>query len=107
MTTLRLSLDGQECHYCRAPATSRDHIVPRALGGSNQPWNLVPSCVRCNSEKGSSEPTCRCEKCSQAVARHAEGDRGTRRGRTEDGWISKEFASWYANFTPMGKVRSE
>jgi hypothetical protein len=39
------------CTYCEAPATSVDHVVPRALGGSDDPANLVPACTWCNSSK--------------------------------------------------------
>lgn len=40
------------CHYCPAPATTRDHVIPKALGGPRATWNLVPACERCNQEKG-------------------------------------------------------
>ena len=49
---------GQRCEYCH---TSRrvigmplvlDHIVPKALGGANQPGNLCAACYRCNEYKG-------------------------------------------------------
>jgi hypothetical protein len=41
------------CGYCGAPATSLDHIVPRFRSGSSNSNNLLPSCQRCNSNKGS------------------------------------------------------
>ena len=43
------------CGYCGKPATSLDHIVPRFKSGSSNRNNLVPSCQRCNSNKGSSD----------------------------------------------------
>jgi 5-methylcytosine-specific restriction endonuclease McrA len=41
------------CGYCGKPATSLDHIIPRFKSGSSNRNNLVPSCQRCNSNKGS------------------------------------------------------
>ncbi len=45
------------CHYCRTKLTirtvTRDHVDPRALGGSNQRKNIVAACERCNVAKGS------------------------------------------------------
>jgi hypothetical protein len=29
-----------------------DHIVPKALGGSDEDHNLAPACIPCNQEKG-------------------------------------------------------
>lgn len=42
-----------ECAYCGATATSLDHVIPRFKSGSSNRNNLVPSCQRCNSNKGS------------------------------------------------------
>lgn len=44
------------CHYCDAPLQLRgpwhvEHMVPKALDGSDQPLNLVAACVKCNLEK--------------------------------------------------------
>lgn len=39
------------CVYCAAPATDIDHIVPRALGGTDDWTNLAPACDACNSAK--------------------------------------------------------
>lgn len=35
-----------------ADAASRDHIIPRSEGGSDDLNNLVLSCFRCNQERG-------------------------------------------------------
>ena len=32
-----------------------DHLVPRARGGSDEEWNLLPCCVFCNSMKKAAE----------------------------------------------------
>jgi 5-methylcytosine-specific restriction endonuclease McrA len=56
------------CHYCKtAPGVTRDHIVPKSLGGPSEAWNIVKACAMCNHAKGAKWPTCRCTKCSKAV----------------------------------------
>lgn len=45
-----------ECWYCWAPAQVRDHVVPPSQGGTDDPGNLVPACVRCNQSKSSRTP---------------------------------------------------
>lgn len=61
-----------ECHYCgRAfprEAITKDHIVPKKLGGRNGRANIVMACGPCNSAKGHKRPTCDCEKCRNAIA---------------------------------------
>lgn len=44
------------CHYCATPlildgAWHIEHMMPRALGGTDDPLNLVASCVPCNLAK--------------------------------------------------------
>ncbi len=44
------------CHYCRVELSLHgqwhvEHMQPRALGGTNDPQNLVAACVPCNSAK--------------------------------------------------------
>jgi 5-methylcytosine-specific restriction endonuclease McrA len=45
-----------ECTYCGDPATTRDHIVPRSRGGSDDPSNLTPACLGCNASKQDRTP---------------------------------------------------
>ena len=67
---------GKPCHYCDGGiATSRDHIVPKALGGLTREWNLVPACTRCNNKKSHKFPWCVCGKCCEARRRWEAGDR--------------------------------
>jgi hypothetical protein len=49
-----LERDGRICVYCDATGVGfeKDHVRPRAHGGSNRPGNLVLSCRPCNQEKG-------------------------------------------------------
>jgi 5-methylcytosine-specific restriction endonuclease McrA len=47
---------GGKCHYCQTTLTLDgkwhiEHKMPKALGGDNQPGNLVASCVSCNHKK--------------------------------------------------------
>lgn len=61
---------GKPCHYClrimiptsnhkdinpiiRGLVSTVDHVIPQSHGGDNHPDNLVFSCARCNSMKGS------------------------------------------------------
>ncbi|HEY1668600.1 MAG TPA: HNH endonuclease signature motif containing protein [Trebonia sp.] len=55
-----LRRDGYACRYCGAKAPgvelAVDHVVPKALGGTDDPSNLVAACAACNSGKTSSSP---------------------------------------------------
>lgn len=55
-----LRRDNHTCRYCggHAPDVSLtvDHVVPTALGGSDQPDNLVTACRDCNAGKSASSP---------------------------------------------------
>lgn len=55
-----LRRDDHACRYCGAKAPdvplTVDHVVPTALGGSDEPSNLVAACGACNSGKTSSSP---------------------------------------------------
>ena len=44
--------DGGRCVYCRAAATSLDHVVPRSRGGTHTWDNVVAACGGCNGRKG-------------------------------------------------------
>lgn len=55
-----LRRDNHTCRYCggRAPdvVLTVDHVIPTALGGSDDPSNLVAACRDCNAGKASSSP---------------------------------------------------
>lgn len=55
-----LRRDNHACRYCGACAPdvplTVDHVIPVALGGSDDPSNLVAACRACNSGKSSSSP---------------------------------------------------
>lgn len=50
-----LRRDNHTCRYCGGAAPdfklTVDHVVPVALGGTNEPSNLVAACADCNSGK--------------------------------------------------------
>lgn len=55
-----LRRDGHKCRYCGIGADASpltvDHVVPVALGGGDDPSNLVAACGPCNSGKTSTSP---------------------------------------------------
>lgn len=55
-----LRRDGYTCRYCGASAPdvalTVDHVIHQALGGGDEPNNLVTACRDCNSGKSSIAP---------------------------------------------------
>src|SRR5690242_4103490 len=55
-----LKRDNHTCRYCGATAPDAiltiDHVTPVALGGTDDPSNLVTACRDCNYGKGSTAP---------------------------------------------------
>jgi hypothetical protein len=54
-----LRRDNNTCRYCHAtdlPLTI-DHVIPVALGGTDEPSNLVAACKDCNAGKTSTSPS--------------------------------------------------
>lgn len=55
-----LRRDNHACRYCGRAAPdvpmTVDHVIPKALGGGDEPTNLVAACEDCNSGKTSSNP---------------------------------------------------
>lgn len=55
-----LRRDGHTCRYCGAQAPdvplTVDHVIPVALGGGDDPTNLVTACQDCNAGKSSTSP---------------------------------------------------
>src|SRR5690242_2374425 len=55
-----LRRDNHACRYCGAAAPdvklTVDHVVPVALGGTDEPSNLVTACEPCNTGKSASTP---------------------------------------------------
>lgn len=60
---------GGECHYCgeqcnrikdHPKQATKDHVVPKALGGTNTLDNYVLACQSCNNDKGTTLFYCMC-----------------------------------------------
>lgn len=52
-----LRRDAFTCRYCGSGANlTVDHVVPTALGGSDEPENLTTACADCNSGKSATPP---------------------------------------------------
>jgi len=53
-----LRRDNNTCRYCHATDTplTIDHVIPTALGGTDDPSNLVAACKECNAGKSSAAP---------------------------------------------------
>lgn len=85
-----LRRDNHTCRYCGAKAPDVelqvDHVLPVALGGTNDPTNLTTACRDCNSGKGSTSPDAEtvaqvdadAERWSEIMQRAAELERGER-----------------------------
>lgn len=83
-----LTRDGHACRYCRStenPLTI-DHVTPVALGGTDDPSNLVAACRDCNYGKSSttpdaatvaqvSEDALRWRRAMELAAQEVEGER--------------------------------
>lgn len=52
LSRMVIERDGGVCHYCGAPATTADHVIPKSKGGPSHPSNLVAACRPCNSKRG-------------------------------------------------------
>ena len=48
--------DGGRCAYCKGPAETIDHVMPRSRGGRHAWENVVAACARCNHTKGDRTP---------------------------------------------------
>lgn len=48
--------DGGKCAYCKGPAETIDHVMPRSRGGRHAWDNVVAACARCNHTKGDKTP---------------------------------------------------
>ena len=103
-----LKRDNNTCRYCggRAPdvVLTIDHVVPIALGGSDEPGNLVAACKDCNAGKSSTpadapliadvaDDALRMAKALEIVAEQ----RAAERKETEAIYrkFKKEWQSWY------------
>lgn len=47
-----LARDAHTCGYCGQAATTVDHIIAKANGGTDDESNLISCCRSCNASKG-------------------------------------------------------
>lgn len=73
-----LKRDGGKCHYCGVEMTpnggeridttmTREHVLPRCFGGTNEQTNLVLACNQCNNDRGDTIDWCFCDFCTAAL----------------------------------------
>lgn len=63
------------CHYCKKKCNyesakmypTRDHIVPKGLGGPNSLDNYVLACSGCNHKRGTMLFYCKCRDCQEKI----------------------------------------
>ena len=70
--------DGVACVYCgtgveEGGRLSLDHLVPYSRGGKNAATNLVTSCIRCNSSRGTRSVRAFCEGVAAYLNHEIEG----------------------------------
>lgn len=100
-----LRRDGHACRYCGLPAGPAvqlqvEHLIPRALGGSNRESNLVAACDECNAGKGpmrpdeplAEQPDPFVEAFATAFVRAAHSGREALIDRAD--WLSESIMHW-------------
>lgn len=64
------------CHYCRRRTNrvvgsplqaTREHVVPRSMGGPNSIHNYVLACADCNNKRGTALFFCSCDFCKSLI----------------------------------------
>jgi hypothetical protein len=112
-----LRRDNHACRYCGGVAPdvvlTVDHVVPRALGGRDEPANLVAACKDCNAGKSSmpadssvvedvASDALRWAKAMQLVAVGRAVERDEARERYEH--FLTHWNNW--TYTYMGEVKT-
>lgn len=102
-----LRRDNHQCQYCGGAAPdvvlTVDHVIPVALGGSDDPSNLVAACKDCNAGKTSTAPDsplvadvdAKAVQWAAAIQLAAEERRIGYEKRAEvESWFLKIWKSW-------------
>lgn len=107
-----LRRDNHTCRYCGASAPDAkltvDHVTPVALGGTDDPANLVAACRDCNAGKASTTPGAALVEDVKALDIKWAGAMrrvATARGRQQkkrDAYVAEFDAAWQ-NWTIGGK----
>lgn len=100
-----LRRDNYACRYCGAAAPDAhltvDHVIPKALGGGDEPANLVTACQPCNSGKAASCPdapivddvAADALRWAAAMRRAADAQTGEREDERE--YVAAFMAQWH------------
>lgn len=87
--TALIKRDGNLCHYCKVETkhykkrgtgqqrhernnktpnlATKDHIVPKSMGGLGNVENYVLACKKCNEQRGDNLYYCACSFCTSVV----------------------------------------
>lgn len=105
-----LRRDGNACRYCGSIAPdvklTVDHVMPVALGGSDDPSNLVAACSDCNAGKSSTSPDAPLvAEVSEDAERWAEARRQAIADVAEaESQAADEFTEFYLEWTSWDKT---
>lgn len=101
--------DNHACRYCGATAPdvklTIDHVMPTALGGGDDPANLVTACADCNAGKSASSPDASLVddvkegalRWSAAMKRAAaEREAETEADTRVQDWFRRQWESWFS-----------
>lgn len=99
-----LRRDNHTCRYCGGTAPdvvlTVDHVTPVALGGTDDPSNLVAACKDCNAGKSSSSPdAAMVEDVKQADLKWAEAmqrvaDKRAKESAARNAYVARFEATW-------------
>lgn len=111
-----LNRDHHTCQYCGASAPQVelqiDHVIPKALGGTDEPTNLVTACKDCNSGKTSSSPNAaKVAQVDEKAVVMAKAFRDYLTGysdqKTKDAeWLDKMESFWWETAEEYGMSRA-
>lgn len=116
-----LRRDNHACRYCGGIAPdvklTVDHVMPKALGGSDDPSNLVAACRDCNFGKASTSPDAatveqvneddiRWAAAVERAAKQMTASLGDEEGQLD--WFLEEWREWdkTCSCLPSGWVKS-
>jgi hypothetical protein len=106
-----LRRDSNTCRYCHATDTPLviDHVLPVALGGTDDPSNLVAACKDCNAGKTSTSPDAALvaqvdeDAVRWAAAMRLARDRALAAREAREQELAPLFDCWY-HFVPSYKI---
>lgn len=115
-----LKRDNFTCRYCRSTEgeLTVDHVVPVALGGADEPTNLVAACRDCNAGKASTTPDeATVAQADESAIRWAEAVKVAAQKMLSDrppadtirhSWFVEEWARWNEDlgYLPDGWAKS-